>query len=59
VPVYEELCRDDVQLLTDILADALHGSAALKVRASRVLGFVAMLDTFQVFGQRLAAWPTR
>jgi hypothetical protein len=54
VPVHEELRGDDVQLLADVLADALHRPAAVGVRAGGVLGLVAVLDAFQVLGQCLA-----
>jgi hypothetical protein len=63
VAVDEELGRDDVQLLADVLANALHGLAALGCRAGGVRGLVAVLHALQVFGQclaaRLGAWCLR
>ena len=57
VAVHEELRRDDVQPLADVLAHALHRRTAVRVRAGGVVRLVAVLHALQVFGQRLAARP--
>ena len=53
--MHEELRRDDVELLTDVLAHAHHRAATVGRGAGGVLGLVAVLHALQVFGQRLAA----
>lgn len=51
LPLHEELRRNDVQPLADVLAHALHRLAAF---ARGVLGFDAMVHAWQMIGQRLA-----
>ena len=55
VAMDEELRRNDVQALAYVLADAHHRAAALRRRAGRALGLVAMLDSAQVLGKGLPA----
>ena len=50
--VHEETCRFHVELLADVFADLDQASAALAARAR--LGFVVVLDTRQLWRQRLA-----
>jgi hypothetical protein len=51
VAVHEELRRHAVELLADLLADALEGLAA---GAVRLVDLVVVLDARQLLGQRLA-----
>jgi hypothetical protein len=59
VAVHEELCRNDVQLLADVLAHALHRLGAVGVRAGGVGRLVVVLDALQVLGQLLATRAAR
>ena len=54
LPLHEELRRNDVQPLADVLAHALHRLAAF---ARRVFGLDAMVHAWQMIGQRLALGP--
>ena len=55
--MHEELCRNDVQPFTHVLAHAHHRLAAIRRWAGGVLGLVLMFDAQQVFGQGLALGP--